>query len=60
MPQEQILTHFEALLIEPEVPAVSNKQANPNRTADQVADIVPNDCRRGRDEHDPNDIDLMC
>jgi hypothetical protein len=57
--QKQILAHLEPRLIESDVSAVSGDQADPDRTTDQVADVVAYDGGRGRDEHDQSDTDLV-
>src|SRR5258708_15460991 len=59
MPQKQILAHLEPQLIEPDVSAVSRDQANPNRTTDQVADIVAYHGGRGPDAPDCSAADLV-
>src|SRR5665647_1242789 len=59
VPQKQILTDLEPRLIETNVFAVSRKQADTNRTTNQVANVIADDGCRSRDEHNGGDANLV-
>src|ERR1700738_4543022 len=58
MPAKQVLAHLEPAFVKRDVTAIATDQAQPDRPADQVAEIVSDDRRQSGDADDGRDVDM--